>query len=200
MLCRVNITAVSKAPHFFETSVFVSQVIWCNIPEDLTLKFVPLHFNVCSPSGSLRMIASNGVLNSLRHTKHAPLAITTKIALYFKSLHKVALCNWHISSPQVAMLVLLIVNNWKYTFLERILLISVSYWKPLIDANLIKLRTIIKLIFYVCVTVHHWYNYINSQLDATITNFNDNYNQLNMYRAIISPILRSTRLCLQLVA
>ena len=26
-----------------------------------------------------------------------------------------------------------------------------------------------------------------------------NFNQLNMFRAIISPILRSTRLCLQLV-
>jgi len=43
------------------------------------------------------------------------------------------------------------------------------------------------------------YNNINSQLNATITNFIDNYNQLNMFRAIISPILRSTRLCLQLV-
>ena len=32
-----------------------------------------------------------------------------------------------------------------------------------------------------------------------MTNFIDNYNQLNMFRAIISPILRSTRLCLQLV-
>ena len=42
-------------------------------------------------------------------------------------------------------------------------------------------------------------NNINSQLDATITNFIDNYNQLNMFRAIISPILRSTRQCLQLV-
>ena len=42
-------------------------------------------------------------------------------------------------------------------------------------------------------------NNINSQLDATITNFIDNYNQLDMFRAIISPILRSTRLCLQLV-
>ena len=51
----------------------------------------------------------------------------------------------------------------------------------------------------VCVTVHHWYNNINSQLDATITNFIDNYNQLNVFRAIISPVLRSTRLCLQLV-
>jgi len=40
---------------------------------------------------------------------------------------------------------------------------------------------------------------IYSQLDATITNFIDNYNQLNMFRAIISPILRSTRLCVQLV-
>jgi len=40
---------------------------------------------------------------------------------------------------------------------------------------------------------------INSQLDATITNFIDNYNQLSMFQAIISPILRNTRLCLQLV-
>ena len=42
-------------------------------------------------------------------------------------------------------------------------------------------------------------NNINSQLYATIANLIDNYNQLNMFRAIISPILRSTRLCLQLV-
>ena len=41
------------------------------------------------------------------------------------------------------------------------------------------------------------YSNTNSQLDATITNFNDNYNQLNMFRTIISAILRSTRLCLQ---
>ena len=40
---------------------------------------------------------------------------------------------------------------------------------------------------------------IDSQLDATITHFIDNCNQLNMFRAIISPTLRSTRLCLQLV-
>jgi len=53
--------------------------------------------------------------------------------------------------------------------------------------------------FDVCVTMHYWYNNINSQLDATITNFIDNYNQLNMFWAIISPILRSTGLCLQLV-
>jgi len=39
----------------------------------------------------------------------------------------------------------------------------------------------------------------NSQLAATITDFIDNYNQLNMFRAIISSILRSTRLYLQLV-
>jgi len=36
------------------------------------------------------------------------------------------------------------------------------------------------------------YNNINNQLDATITNVIDNYNQLNMFRAIISPILKST--------
>jgi len=53
--------------------------------------------------------------------------------------------------------------------------------------------------FDVCVTVHRWYSNINSHLGATITNFIDNYNQLNMFRAIISPILRNTRLCLKLV-
>jgi len=42
-------------------------------------------------------------------------------------------------------------------------------------------------------------NNINSQLDVTITNFIDNFNQLNMFRAIISPILRSIRLRLQRV-
>ena len=47
MLRRVNYldgTAASKALHFFETSVFFSQAIGCNIPEDLTLKFVSFHF------------------------------------------------------------------------------------------------------------------------------------------------------------
>ena len=44
-----------------------------------------------------------------------------------------------------------------------------------------------------------FYNNINSQLDATITNFIDKFNQLNMFRVIISPIVRRTRLCLQLV-
>ena len=53
--------------------------------------------------------------------------------------------------------------------------------------------------FDVCVTVHHSYNNKNSQLEATVTNFIDNYNELNMFRAIISPILRSARLCLQLL-
>jgi len=42
------------------------------------------------------------------------------------------------------------------------------------------------------------YSNINSQVDPTITKFIDNYNQLNMFRAIVSPILRSTRLCLKL--
>ena len=51
----------------------------------------------------------------------------------------------------------------------------------------------------VCVTVRHCYNNINSQLDATITNFIDNYNQLSMFRAKVSLILRSAKLCLQLV-
>jgi len=45
----------------------------------------------------------------------------------------------------------------------------------------------------------HTLIYINSKLDITITNFIDNYNQLNMFRAIISPILKRTRPCLQLV-
>ena len=43
------------------------------------------------------------------------------------------------------------------------------------------------------------YNNINNQLDATITVFINNTHQLNVFRAMISPILRSTRLCLQLV-
>ena len=38
----------------------------------------------------------------------------------------------------------------------------------------------------ICVTVHHCYNNINSQLVATITNFIDNYHQLNMFRAASS--------------
>ena len=54
-------------------------------------------------------------------------------------------------------------------------------------------------IFDMCVSVRHWYSNINSQLDATITNLIDNYNQLNMFQAMISSILRGTRLCLQLV-
>jgi len=37
-------------------------------------------------------------------------------------------------------------------------------------------------VFDVCVAVHHWYNNINSQLEAKITNFIDIYNQLNMFR------------------
>jgi len=53
--------------------------------------------------------------------------------------------------------------------------------------------------FDVCVTVHHWYNNINGQLDAKITNLIHNYNQLNTFREMISPILRNARLCLQLV-
>jgi len=40
---------------------------------------------------------------------------------------------------------------------------------------------------------------LNSQLDAIITDFIYNYNQLNMFRAIIFHVLRSTRQCLQLV-
>ena len=36
-------------------------------------------------------------------------------------------------------------------------------------------------------------SYINSQLDVKITNFIDNYNQLDMFREIISPILRSKK-------
>jgi len=35
------------------------------------------------------------------------------------------------------------------------------------------------------------HNNVNSQSDATITDFIDNYNPLNMFRAIILPILRS---------
>jgi len=50
--------------------------------------------------------------------------------------------------------------------------------------------------FDVCVTVRHRYNNIKQ---PTRCNFINNYSQLNMFRAIISPILRSTRLCLEFV-
>jgi len=54
--------------------------------------------------------------------------------------------------------------------------------------------------FAYCKAVRYFpYNDINNQLEATITNFIDSYIQLNMFRTIISPILRSTRQCLQLV-
>jgi len=36
-------------------------------------------------------------------------------------------------------------------------------------------------------------------LVCELRKFVTNFNQLNMFRAIISPILRSTRLCLQLM-
>ena len=51
-----------------------------------------------------------------------------------------------------------------------------------------------------CKAVRYFpYNNSNSQIDTTITNFIDNYNQLNMFRAIVSPILRNNGLCLQLM-
>ena len=100
--------------------------------------------------------------------------------------------------------------------------VTVHHWYNNINSQLDAI--IIILLFDVCVTVHHWYNNINRQLDAIIKillfdvcvtvhhwynninsprfnndNFINNFNQLNMFREIISPILRSTRLCLQLV-
>ena len=39
------------------------------------------------------------------------------------------------------------------------------------------------------------YNNINSQLDTTITDFIDNYNQLNMFRAML-PACRQHRWCI----
>jgi len=56
-----------------------------------------------------------------------------------------------------------------------------------------------KIEFHVRVTVYNRYNNINTQLDVTIKNFIDNYNHLSMFQVTISPIFRSTRLCLQLV-
>jgi len=43
------------------------------------------------------------------------------------------------------------------------------------------------------------YNNTNKQIDATTMVFINNPNHLNTFRAMISPILRSTRLCFQLV-
>ena len=42
-------------------------------------------------------------------------------------------------------------------------------------------------------------NNINSKLHCNNNNFINNFNQLIMFRTIISPILRSSRLCLHLV-
>ena len=42
-------------------------------------------------------------------------------------------------------------------------------------------------------------NNINSQLHCNNNNVINNFNQLKMFRTIISPILRSSILCLQLV-
>ena len=55
------------------------------------------------------------------------------------------------------------------------------------------------IIFKITLYISSEDSIVNSQLDARITNFIDNYNQLNMFWAIVLPILRSTRLCLQLV-
>jgi len=57
----------------------------------------------------------------------------------------------------------------------------------------------VRLLKGICVTSNIRNDIINYQLYAIITNFVDNFNQLNMFRAIISPILRSTRLCSQIV-
>jgi len=51
-------------------------------------------------------------------------------------------------------------------------------------------RAVEKIKTHVLRSVNFFVNNINSQLDATITNFIDNYSHLNMFRAIISPVLR----------
>ena len=70
-----------------------------------------------------------------------------------------------------------------------------NFAKPFV--NLVKMGAVKPRLYYmkhdVCVTVHHRYSNINSKLDATMTNFIDNYNQRDMFPAIISPILRSTK-------
>jgi len=61
---------------------------------------------------------------------------------------------------------------------------------PLVSC--IRLRNFLKTKHWksdVCVTVYHWYNNINSQLDATITNLIDNYHQLNMPASSIISVL-----------
>jgi len=78
---------------------------------------------------------------------------------------------------------------------------ELSFWGLLVAKWIEKFSALSPIAFSMfvwrCITNK---NNMNSQLNATITNFIDNYNQLNMFRAIISPILMSTRLCLQLVA
>ena len=58
--------------------------------------------------------------------------------------------------------------------------------------------------FFELVKAHCCNSNMNSQVDTTITNAIDNYKQLNMFRAIISPILCVhsfwyAALCLQLL-
>jgi len=64
----------------------------------------------------------------------------------------------------------------------------VSMFTPLFYRVLVSFNKC-KFSFDVCVTVQHWYNDINNQLDATITNFIDNYNQLNMFRMRMGEII-----------
>jgi hypothetical protein len=69
--------AASKLPPFQRNHTFSKRqhsfLRWLGVTYLKTwLKFVSLHFNVCSPSGSLRTIAFNGVLNSLRHKTWPP--------------------------------------------------------------------------------------------------------------------------------
>jgi len=65
-----------------------------------------------------------------------------------------------------------------------------SVWPCIIDTII---ETTNWMQFDVCVTVHHWYNNRNSQLDATITNFNCSVFSLFTFFFSLPHLLRQPR-------
>ena len=89
--------------------------------------------------------------------------------------------------------------HWSHSSLRRWLLLTCSEKPAHYDTQSVcSIRSIAPWL-HILSQINLIYNNINSQLDATIMVFVNNRNQLNMFRTMISPILRSTRLCLQLV-
>jgi len=151
------------------------------------------------------------------------LSVVTWFAIYvvvgtlFKS--KNVLCTYHHPPPptMLSSWLLLSYSMWVSTVKDCfklfgfILFIVFFYRMASVTSNrgirkwwfvMSKVSAFIFLVFSLILTIYRCLqcnDNINSQLDATIKHFIHNYNQLNTFLAIISPILRSTRPCLQLV-